>query len=122
MGNKLRLTATIFGVGFLAAGIASYLPMFVHGGNLLGLFAVDNMHSIVYIITGVIGLWTVYRSAANIGLYVKVVGIVYAILAIAGLLHVGPAFINSVNAADHLMFLVVGLIGLYMGFGQRNKG
>lgn len=115
MSNKLKLTSTVFGVGFLVAGIASYLPMFVRDGNLLGMFAVDSMHSIVYIITGAVGLWTAYSSNYT-KLYVRIVGVVYAVLAIAGFIHVGPAFIASANVADNLVFLVVGLIGLYQGF------
>ena len=118
--SKLKLVSGVFGVGFLFAGIASYLPMFAPGGNLLGLFAVDNMHSIVYIITGVLGLYTAY-NLAYAKVYFRVFGVIYAVLALAGFLHAGGAFIAHANAADNLVYLVVGLIGLYWGFIAGKK-
>ena len=120
MSNKLKLASTVFGVGFLAAGIASYLPLFTPGGNLLGLFAVDGIHSIVYIITGLLGLYTAYHLT-HAKLYFRIFGVIFAALALAGFLHAGGTFIAHANSADNLVFLIVGLIALYLGFLTGKK-
>ena len=52
--SAVRVLSVIFGLAFLAAGIAGYVPSLVPGGNLFGYFEVDSMHNVVHILSGVI--------------------------------------------------------------------
>jgi hypothetical protein len=52
----MKTFALIFGLGFLAAGIAGFVPGLCPDGKLFGLFAVDTLHNIVHVATGALAL------------------------------------------------------------------
>ncbi len=110
-----RLFAMIFGVVFLAVGILGFgvVPSLLEGhsasgsmmeaeGLLFGLFHVNALHNIVHIIFGLWGL-AASRSATGAVGYFKVVAVIYALLAILGLIPQTQA-----GFGDGLAHLVLG--------------
>ena len=107
-----RTFALIFGIVFLAVGVAGFIPGLVqpHGadhpdlavdafrGDLLGLFPVNVLHSAVHVLFGVWGLLA-YKSLGASKTYAKGVAIIYAVLTILG-------FIPALNTG-------LGLVPLY---------
>jgi hypothetical protein len=116
-----RTFAMIFGVVFLAIGILGFgvVPSLLEGhsgtgsmmeaeGLLFGLFHVNALHNIVHILFGLWGL-AASRSASGAVGYFRVVAVIYALLAILGL-------IPQTNAGfgDGLAHLVLGGHNVYL--------
>jgi hypothetical protein len=93
-----RTFAMIFGVVFLAVGILGFgvVPNLVEGhsasgsfmekeGLLFGMFHVNALHNIVHILFGLWGLAASRSQSGAVG-YFKVVAVIYALLAILGLI------------------------------------
>lgn len=88
----LRYFALIYGLVFLGAGAAGFIPGLVERsaegvahGRLLGLFPVNTLHNLVHIAFGVWGL-AAYRSLSGARFYARAVAVVYAIFVVMGLI------------------------------------
>lgn len=92
--------ALIYGIVFLAVGIAGFVPGLVtppvgeNGaaldvaaemahGRLLGLFPVNWLHNLVHIVFGIWGL-AVFRRYGGARVYAQAVAVIYAVFAIMG--------------------------------------
>jgi hypothetical protein len=115
----LRIIAVLFGIGFIFAGVAGFLPSFMPNGLLLGLFEIDMMHNIVHIVSGVVAIMaaTSYHYSR---LYFRVFGVLYAIVTVAGFWK-GQVYIMHMNMADNFLHLVITLIALYLGFFFKKR-
>lgn len=108
-----RSFALLFGILFLAIGIAGFIPgiataphpghpdllVDANYGQVLGLFPVNVLHNIVHILFGVWGL-AASRSLGGARGYARGVAIIYAVLTVAG-------FVPGLNT----MFGLVPLFG-----------
>lgn len=115
----VRFIALVTGILFIFAGVAGFIPRFMPNGLLFGVFAVDIMHNVFHLATGVFAI----RAAATFRLsklYFQVIGIIYALLAAVGF-YDGGAWIMRMNFADHVLHLVFAVVALYIGFTAKNK-
>ena len=114
--------ALVFGVVFIILGGLGFVPGVAAGGLLLGMFSLDVMHSVVYLISGVVAIVAGWHSDAYARLYFKVFGIVYAIFTVAGLLQ-GDTILGlmATNIGDNLLDLVAAAIALWLGFGAAEE-
>ncbi len=118
-----RAFALIVGIIFTIIGLLGFIVApTMAPGNLLG-FDVDLVHNLIHLVTGVIGLVTVLLGGYR--RFNQIFGIVYIILGILGLfpLYVGGRFLGimHLNAADHVLHLVLGIIGAYLGFAVKEE-
>lgn len=117
-----RIVALIIGVIFTLLGLIGLLvaPSMAKG-NVLG-FDVDLVHNLFHLVTGVLGLFAAYSGPSWSKRYNQVVGIVYLIVGVLGLFYPALYFhgrllgIMHVNAADHVLHLLVGIIATVVGF------
>lgn len=130
----IRYFALAFGIVFLLIGIAGFVPGFVTGpqpatdapadaemaGNLFGLFPVNPLHNIVHIVFGIWGI-VAYRSLSGARLYARVVAVVYAILAVMGLIPMLQTLFGLVPLYGHDVWLhaLLAVIAAYFGWGAR---
>lgn len=122
--NIQRTFALAVGVVFILVGLLGFVPALVPGGALLGIFAVNVLHSVVHLLIGVLGVAAAYTGFSR--LYNRVIGVVYFLLAILGFI---PALIISgallglvsINLADNLLHLVVGAAAIYVGFAIADR-
>ncbi len=86
-------------------------------GYLFGLFPVNILNSLIHLGFGIWGFYA-FRSYGAAKLYAKVVGIVFSVLAIMGLIPVlNTTFgIMPLFGADVVLHALFGLFGLYFGF------
>ena len=142
-----RIVALVIGIVFTLIGLAGFLVPFSMAnqmcetshrwseclagflanstarGNLLG-FDVDVVHNLVHLITGLLGLAAAYTGWAR--RYNQIFGIIYLIIGLAGLIYPGLYFngrllgLMYVNALDHVLHLVVGIIATAVGFSSAN--
>ena len=129
-----RTFALLFGIVFLAVGVAGFIPGLVsplhpehppvnpEGGLLLGLFPINAIHNAVHLLFGVWGL-VASRSATGSVMYARGVAIIYAVLTILGLL--APPFSTLFGMAplyqnDIWLHGLLALVAAYFGWVYRN--
>jgi hypothetical protein len=115
MDLNAKTAALVLGIVFLAGGILGFFPNPLLSPT--GLFAVNTAHNLVHLISGVVLLAGAY-SALGASLALKIVGVVYALVAILGLIVGGPMLLGlvAVNAADHWLHVALAAVILAAGF------
>jgi hypothetical protein len=114
MAKKVSL---VLGVVFVLVGLLGFVPNPLVGEG--GFFHTDLVHNLVHLIIGIVLLVMMSKPAA--GLTVKVVGIVYLVVAILGFLMVGSETgkllgLIEVNGADNWLHLVLGVVIAVLGW------
>jgi len=129
--STTRRFALVFGIVFLAVGIAGFIPgittqhthpdvMVTAGmGAVLGLFAVNILHNLAHLLFGAYGL-VASRSEGAARMYGRVVAIAYGLLAVMGLftvmnLHTAFGFV-PLYGHDIWLHAVLAGIAAYFGF------
>ena len=132
----LSFVALILGILFTLLGIIGFFtpPENSTGVQaLLGLFDVDLVHNLFFLITGVLGIaaaFTGYSRTFN-----QVFGVVYILFGLLGLIpalyfpagtygHDSGLFLGLThdNAGDHVLHLVTGIVALVVGFFLTDSG
>lgn len=113
MGKK---TAMILGWVFLVLGILGFI-----GNPLVGeeaLFHTNGTHNLVHLIFGVLLLWVAYKATSKVGMVLKVLGVVYLLVAVLGLFMNPVLGILEVNGADNVLHIVLGAWLLWAGIKE----
>lgn len=90
---------------------------------VLGIFAVNTLHNIVHLLTGILGIIFAAQGEAAAKGFAKVFGIIYALVAILGF--VAPAAMLSllmIMMPDNILHIILALIFLYVGFASSSPG
>ena len=128
-----RTFALLFGIVFLAVGVAGFIPGLVEplhaghppvdpeGGLLLGLFPINALHNAVHILFGLWGL-AASRSLGGAVLYARGVALIYAVLAIAGFIPALNTLFGFVPLYQNDIWLhaLLALIAAYFGWVHRS--
>jgi hypothetical protein len=130
-----RTFALLFGIVFLAVGLLGFVPGAMHVptgshhvtmtqnyGDLLGLFPVNMLHNIVHILFGIWGLLA-FRSLSGALTYARSVAIIYAVLAILGLI---PAFDTTfglipIYGNDVWLHVLLAVVAAYFGWVHKDR-
>ncbi len=128
-----RTFALLFGIVFLAIGVAGFVPGLVqplhadhptvtgNAGQLLGLFPVNEFHNAVHILFGLWGLAASRSLGGSVG-YARGVALIYAVLTVAG-------FVPNLNTLfgmvplygnDIWLHAALALVAAYFGWVHRN--
>lgn len=137
---NIRTFAKIFGVVFLLVGLSGFVPgvTTAHShpgaadvtidaglGAAMGLFPVNVLHNLVHVLFGVWGL-AAARSLGAARLYAKGVAVIYAALAIFGLIPAAKLWttFGLIPLYGNDVWLHVFLAGVagYFGFVHRDGG
>ena len=128
-----RTFALIFGIVFLAIGVAGFIPSLVqplhpghppveyNGGQLLGLFPVNTLHNAVHVLFGLWGLLAA-RSLGGSVTYARAVFIIYLVLTVAALVPNLNSLYGLVPLYGNDIWLHAGLalVAGYFGWVHRN--
>ncbi len=128
---RTRLFALIVGIVYLLVGIAGFISALVEerefadltvdsgAGDLLGLFPINVLHNFVHLLIGVLGILA-YRSYAAARTYSRALAIVYALLAVMGLIDAGnlDTVFGLVPIFSHDIWLhaLTAAVAAYFGF------
>ena len=117
----LKKIGLAFGVIFVLVGLAGYVPALTPDGKLLGVFAVNGAHNLVHILTGVVALAIALASPANMSMFFKIFGVVYALVAVLGFFAGDQPLLGIIahNMADMWLHVVIALVTLWIGFGMK---
>lgn len=128
-----RTFALLFGIVFLAVGVAGFVPGLVQplhpnhpaveygGGQLLGLFPVNTLHNAVHILFGLWGLLA-SRSMSGSVMYARGVAVIYAVLTICGLVPNLNSMYGMVPLYGNDIWLhaLLALVAAYFGWVNRS--
>lgn len=114
MGNLAKLYATVLGAVLTVVGILGFVPALAPGGNLLGIFAIDPLHNIIHILSGVVGLAVAFSArGAYARYYALIFGLVYGLVTVIGFIQ-GTTVLGliNVNLADNVLHLLITVASL----------
>lgn len=128
-----RTFALIFGIVFLAAGVAGFIPALLqppqggaiapgaHHMLLLGMFPVNRLHNIVHLAFGLWGL-AASRAQGQALLYARGVAIIYAVLAVfAWIPRLDDLFgLVPLYGNDFWLHLLLAIVAAYFGWVNRS--
>lgn len=90
---------------------------FVMDSPLFGMFAVDTLHNLIHLASGVLALLFASRGESQSRMIALVLGIVYALVTVLGFLAGGDKilglFVN--NGADNVLHLILAILFLAVG-------
>ena len=116
----IRIITLLFGIAFIFAGVAGFMPSFMQDNLLLGYFEVDAIHNMVHLIAGILAIMSL-TSYVYARLYLQIFGVIYGILAIIGFVYSGDLgfMMLHVNTADNFLHLAIAVVALYFGFAFK---
>jgi len=115
----LKKAALVVGVVFLLLGLLGFIPALTPDGKVLGILAVNGLHNMVHLLSGIAFLVASQRSDWS-SLTFKVMGVVYALVTVLGFLAGDGGSILGliiVNTNDNILHLILTAAFLYFGFG-----
>jgi hypothetical protein len=130
-----RYFSLVLGIIFLLIGIAGFIPGLLQTpepaadvevtqsfGRLMGLFPVNALHNLVHIIFGIWGI-AAYRSYTGARGYSKAVAIIYAVLAVMGLIPGLNTTFGLIPLYGHDIWLhaVIAIAAAYFGFVATDR-
>ena len=115
-----KTLAVLFGIVFLLVGILGFVPAVTKDQMLLGIFHVNTAHNCVHLLSGVIALICGMTGVGASRLYFKLFGVVYGLVAVLGLMHMGEHTtllgLISNNDADTYLHIGIAAVSLIVGF------
>lgn len=113
---NIRTVALIFGVTFVLVGIIGFVPNPLVSPS--GIFAVNAMHNLVHVLTGLAFIGGVLLFSGKEGLVVISIGVAYMAVAILGFFTTGDMLLGIVhiNEADRWLHLGLAIAILLAGF------
>jgi hypothetical protein len=104
----------IVGVVFIIIGILGFLS-----NPILGIFAVDTLHNLVHLISGILALIFASQGESQARKFAIILGVVYGLVTILGFLSGDSGKIVgliTVNTADNFLHLVLTIVFFIVGF------
>ena len=113
MAKKLVMT---LGVVFIVVGLLGLV-----NDPILGIFEVDLVHNLVHLASGVLAVIFAGKGEMMAKKLAQVFGVVYALVAVLGLVLPGEKVLGLIQAnfADDLLHVALAAIFLYAGFGVK---
>lgn len=118
-----------FGAIFVLVGVAGFAVSGGHaaagyeGGDLLGIFQVNALHNVVHLAVGAVMIGAAVAGTRTARLTNILVGAVYLLLAVLGLVIVGdnPLNVIALNGADNGLHAVLGVVLLGLGLATDRR-
>ncbi len=125
----ILLIATSFSFGFFiesivgfGGGLIAYSILGFFMNPILGIFAVDTLHNIVHLVSGILAIWFARQGDDKGAMYAKVFGIVYLLVAVLGFMQASSGKILgllAINGADNILHVILAVVLLYVGFMMK---
>ncbi|MFO1126418.1 MAG: DUF4383 domain-containing protein [Methylocystis sp.] len=110
-----NFVATILGVVFVAVGLLGFIPNPLVSD--VGYFHVNAAHNFVHLITGALLLLSPFVGLPVLA--IRVLAIVYTVIAVLGFIAPEAASLNgaiAMNHADHWLHAALAVVLLFIGF------
>lgn len=111
----------LFGWVLLLVGIVGFF-----NNPILGIFAVDTVHNIIHIASGLIAIVMARKGEMSAKMFAKLFGAIYAVVAVLGFVSSGDMILGLIeaNGADNWLHVALAVVFLGIGFsgGSRSSG
>ena len=120
-----KSAALLIGIIFIAVGLLGFADNPIVGNPDKAIFHTDTVHNIVHIVSGALFVLIALAASASSAMFLKVFGIVYFLIGVAGLVTVGTSGMGSVlgflhvNGADNFLHLALGIVIFIAGTLKR---
>jgi hypothetical protein len=109
-----QLFALIFGAVYVLVGVLGFIGQLTPDGKLLGIFGINPLHNIVHLAVG--ALFLVGSTSAALAKTINlIIGVVYLLVGVLGLISVVVPGLIANNGPDTGLHLVTGALALYFG-------
>jgi hypothetical protein len=119
-----KTLAMVFGIVFVLVGLMGFIDTGLVGES--GMFQTNTLHDLVHLLFGIILLVVGMKSQASAASAMKIIGIVYLLLAILGFLMIpsGGELLGLVtmNSADHVLHVLLGVVLVAAGMLSKKGG
>ncbi|HYD91664.1 MAG TPA: DUF4383 domain-containing protein [Flavobacterium sp.] len=107
---------TLLGVVFLVLGIWGFFT-----SEILGLFAVDTVHNVIHLVSGIVALAMAARGEDSARVFAQVFGAAYAIITIVGLLWPNDHVLGmvTIDTAGNFLHLVLAVVLIWIGYRRE---
>jgi len=113
---NIQKAAKGFGIVTLIIGILGFLWASTIPGNLLGIFSLNTIYYVLYILTGMIGIFSADSFGAS-KVFLKVFGVIYLAMAIIEVIgHQMFLGLFPVSVGDLILHIILAVFALYVGF------
>lgn len=116
----LRFIAILFGIAFIFVGVAGFIPALIQNGKMLDYFTVNPMQSVVFIATGVIAIMSA-TCYCTTRLFFQIMGLFYVSVSAWSFWKSGDLGVMQLQIFDNILYMVLGVIGLLLGFKPREN-
>lgn len=124
-----KTAALVIGVIFIAVGLLGFISNPIVGTDEGAIFHADKLHNIVHIASGVLFVLVAAASPGSAGSFLKLFGIVYLLIGVVGLFTVGTGMsdmgkvlgILNVNGADNYLHVALGIVIFLAGFARSKS-
>ena len=115
----MKYIAIAFGLVFFVFGLAGFVPALCPDGFLFGLFAVNAVHNLIHIATGMVAIASGTLGFAAAQNFFRVFGMLYVLIAGYGFYVGDGLLLNMVanNVPDAVLHTLIAAFALFMGFG-----
>jgi hypothetical protein len=109
----------LLGAVFIILGLLG----FVMKSPLLGLFAVDTLHNIIHLASGILALIFASRGDSQARMFALVLGVVYALVTVLGFMAGDGKILGLivVNGADNVLHLILAVVLLAVGIRKPSS-
>lgn len=123
-----KTVTLIFAVAFAIIGIAAFIPALApsnaDGQLLLGIFQINTEQTYIHLLSALAAGAAVAGGLYYASTYLKVFGVVYALVALWGIPALAGSFTGvlfgliHVNVASELLHIAIAALALYAGFAM----
>jgi len=117
-----KTTSLVFGIVFVLVAVLGMIGTPIVGPGEGALFHTNTAHDVIHLLVGLVFLAVAWFAVDKASLALKVVGVVYLLVALLGFTMDSPVlgFID-VNAADNWLHVVLGVVILWLGVSASKK-
>ena len=121
-----KTASLVIGVLFIAVGLLGFTSNPVIGESD-AIFHADRLHNMVHIISGILFILIALAAPGSAALFLKIFGVVYFLLGVAGMLSIGSSGMTKllgflhVNGADNYLHIGLGVMIFLAGFASRGR-
>ena len=121
----MRKTLKVFGWIFLVLGLLGFFSNPIIGSSAGAWIHADFNHNLIYLVTGLIMFWVVYKNMDKARVTVKTFGWIYLIIAILGFLLVSGTGtllgLLEVDGAGNWLHFIFGVVFLWIVMKEDQK-
>lgn len=116
-----RNISILFGIVFIGVGLLGFIPNPLVSEN--GIFAVNTMHNLVHVLTGLAILIAVFKFSGFESRILKITGLAYILVTIIGFLTSGNMLLGliHINVADRWLHLALAIVIFAAGYLPQRR-